>query len=64
MMTLEDVKRMRLPNLTTDQIRRLTNAENTCKMAKTDWAKNYWFGVLRKLCEKYNCMDYFRKAIH
>jgi hypothetical protein len=55
---------MRLPNLTTDQIRRLTNAENTCKMAKTDWAKNHWFGVFRKLCEKYNCMDYFRKVIH
>lgn len=64
MMTLEDVKRIRLPNLTTDQIRRLKNAENTCKMAKTEWAKNHWFGVLRKLCEKYNCMDYFRKAIH
>ena len=64
MMTLDDVIRMRLPNLTTDQIRRLTNAENTCKMAKTDWAKNHWFGVFRKLCEKYNCMDYFRKVIH
>ena len=64
MMTLEDVKRIRLPNLTTDQIRRFKNAENTCKMAKTEWAKNHWFGVLRKLCEKYNCMDYFRKAIH
>ena len=64
MKTLEDVKRMSLPNLTTDQIRRLTNAENTCKMAKTDWAKNHWFGVFRKLCEKYNCMDYFRKVIH
>ena len=64
MMTLEDVKRIRLPNLTTDQIRRLKNAENTCKMAKTEWAKNHWFGVLRKLCEKYNCMDYFRKVTH
>ena len=64
MMTLEDVKRMRLPNLTTDQIRRLTNAENTCKMAKTEWGKNYWFNVFQKLCEKYSCMDYFRKVIH
>jgi hypothetical protein len=64
MITLEDIKRMKLPHLTTDQIRRLTNAENTCKIAKTDWSKNYWFNVFQKLCEKYDCMDYFRKVIH
>jgi len=40
MITFEDIKRMKLPHLTTDQIRRLTNAENTCKIAKTDWSKN------------------------
>jgi hypothetical protein len=32
-------------------------------MAKTDWSKNYWYGVFEKLCEKYGCMDYFRKVI-
>jgi len=63
MMTLEDVKRMKLPHLTADQIRRLTNAENSCRIAGTDWSKNYWYGVFEKLCEKYNCMDYFRKVI-
>ena len=63
MMTLEDVKRMKLPHLTTEQIRRLTNAENSCRIAGTDWSKNYWYGVFKKLCEKYNCMDYFRKVI-
>jgi hypothetical protein len=49
MMTLEDVKRMRLPNLTTDQIRRLTNAENTCRDGKNRLGKNYWFGVFEKV---------------
>jgi hypothetical protein len=64
MMTIEDIKRMKLPNLTVNQIRRLTNAENSCKLAMTDWSKNYWFNVFKKLCEKYNCMDYFRKVLH
>jgi len=64
MITSEDIKRLKLPHLTTDQIRRLTNAENTCMIAETDWSKNYWFNVFEKLCEKYDCMDYFRKVIH
>jgi hypothetical protein len=64
MITLEDMKRLKLPHLTVDQIRRLTNAENTCMIATTDWSKNYWFEVFRKLCEKYGCMEYFRKVIH
>jgi len=64
MMTSEDVKRMRFPNLTQEQIHRLTNAEVTCRNANSDWAKNFWFNVFQKLCEKYNCMDYFRRIIH
>jgi len=64
MITLEDMKRLKLPHLTVDQIRRLTNAENTCKISTTDWSKNYWFEAFRKLCEKYGCMEYFRKVIH
>ena len=64
MITQEDIKRLNLPNLTPDQIRRISNAENTCKNATTDWAKNYWYNVFAKLCRKYNCEDYFRKVIH
>lgn len=64
MITLEDIKRSELPHLTTIQIRRLTNAENSCKIANTDWGKNYWYTVFHKLCEKYGAMDYFRKVIH
>ena len=64
MITTEDIKRMRLPNLTSSQIRRLSNAENSCKNALTNWSKDYWFNVFKKLCEKYNAMEYFRKVIH
>jgi hypothetical protein len=64
MITIDDIKRLQLPKLTPDQIRRINNAEVTCKNATTDWAKNFWFNVFQKLCKKYGCEDYFRKAIH
>ena len=64
MLTTIDIKRLQLPKLTTDQIRRINNAEVTCKNATTDWAKNYWYNVFQKLCKKYGCEDYFRKTIH
>jgi hypothetical protein len=61
----EDIKRMTsTSHLTPDQARRITNAENTCKSSTTDWSKNFWYGVLEKLCRKYDAMDYFRKASH
>tara|TARA_Y100001937_G_scaffold23445_1_gene33430 strand:- start:193 stop:381 length:189 start_codon:yes stop_codon:yes gene_type:complete len=46
------------------QMRRIQNAENKCKDANTDWSKNFWYNVFKKLCEKYNKMEYFRKVIH
>ena len=46
------------------QTRRIKKAEESCKRATTDWSKNYWFNVFKKLCEKYNQMEYFRKTIH
>ena len=67
MMTNEDIKRIndyKLPHLTVDQIRRVSNAENACKNSATDWAKSYWFDVFKKLCKKYDIMEYFRKVIH
>ena len=64
MITIDDIKRLELPELTPIQIRRINNAETSCKNATTDWAKNYWYNVFSKLCEKYNCMGYFRKVIH
>ena len=64
MLTTIDIKRLQLPKLTPDQIRRINNAEVTCKNAITNWAKNYWYNVFAKLCKKYGCDDYFRKTIH
>ena len=64
MITFDDIKRLDLPNLTPIQIRRISNAETTCKNATTEWSKDYWFKVFKKLCVEYNCMNYFRKAIH
>ena len=64
MLTTIDIKRLQLPKLTPDQIRRINNAEVTCKNATTNWAKNYWYNVFQKLCKKYGCEGYFRKTIH
>ena len=64
MITIDDIKRLQLPKLEPIQIRRINNAEKTCKNATTDWAKNYWYNVFQKLCKKYGCEDYFRKTIH
>jgi hypothetical protein len=64
MITSDDMFRLKLPDLTPDQIRRISNAEITCQNATTDWSKNYWFNVFKKLCEKYDCMSYFRKVLH
>ena len=44
--------------------RRINNAETACRNARTDWAKNFWFGVFSKLCTMYNREDYFRKTIN
>ena len=44
--------------------RRIKNAETACKDARTDWAKNFWYGVFSKLCKEYGRDEYFRKAIN
>jgi len=44
--------------------RRIKNAEKACANSISDWAKSYWFEVFRKLCKKYDRMEYFRKTIH
>lgn len=44
--------------------RRIKNAEKACRDSRSDWAKNYWYGVFKKLCIMYNREDYFRKVIN
>jgi len=41
------------------EIKRILNAENACKKSTTDWSKNFWYNVFRKLCVKYNKMYYY-----
>ena len=43
---------------------RINNAETACRNARTDWAKNFWFGVFSKLCKMYNREEHFRKTIN
>ena len=44
--------------------RRIKNAEKACRDSMSDWAKNYWYDVFKKLCIMYNREDYFRKVIN
>ena len=44
--------------------RRIKNAEKACRDSRTDWAKNFWFGVFSKLCKMYGREAYFRKTIN
>ena len=61
MITSADIDRIISPDL---QMRRIMNAENKCKNAQTDWGKDFWYKTFKALCEKYDKMTYFRKAIH
>ena len=44
--------------------KRIKSAETACRNARTDWAKDYWFGVFSKLCKMYNRENHFRKTIN
>ena len=64
MITQEDIKRLNLPKLTPDQIRRISNAENVtcCKNAK-ELIGQKTIGIIYLLnyVEKIDdCEDYFR----
>jgi hypothetical protein len=60
MMTVEDLNRI------TDNTKkhRLDNLAKVCANATSDEMKTMWYEKLKKLAEKYNMMDYFRRLIH
>ena len=62
MLTNEDITRIKLQGDT--QIRRIKAAEEACKRSTTTWSKNFWYNTFKKLCRKYNKMDYFKKSIN
>ena len=45
-------------------MKRIKRAEKACREAKNDEFKAFWYNTLKKLCEKYDKMDYFRKVIN
>lgn len=61
-MTDEDIKRINLQSDT--QLRRIKAAEEASKRSTTSWSRHFWYGTFKKLCKKYNKMDYFKKAIN
>ena len=61
-MTLKDLERIK--NNKTIKEHRLDNLAKACADATSDDMKTMWFEKLKKLAEKYNMMDYFRKLIH
>jgi hypothetical protein len=41
-------------NLTSKlQQKLINNAFNACKKAQSKWAQKFWFGVWKKLCQRY-----------
>ena len=57
----DDINKLIHPDL---QMRRIKRAEKACREAQNDEWKSFWYNTFKKLCEKYDKMDYFRKAIH
>ena len=43
------------------EMKKILNAEKACKDSTTDWSKNFWYNVFRKLCVKYNRTSYFEQ---
>ena len=43
------------------EMKKILNAERACKDSTTDWSKNFWYNVFRKLCVKYNRTSYFEQ---
>ena len=62
MLTNDDIKRIMGTKLQTE--RKINTVMETCKNAKTDWAKNYWFNVWKQLCTKYGRQDLYNQNLH
>ena len=43
------------------KMKKILNAEKACANSTTDWSKNFWYNVFRKLCVKYNRTSYFEQ---
>ena len=43
------------------EMKKILSAERACANSTTDWSKNFWYNVFRKLCVKYNRTSYFEQ---
>lgn len=57
-----DLKRIMGDRKTTEH--KINVVMETCRNAKTDWAKNYWFNVWKQLCTKYGRIDLYNANLH
>jgi hypothetical protein len=62
MITESDLKRLYGEKETQERL--INNAAETCKNSTSDWAKDYWFGVFKTLCEKFKRSDLYNKHLH
>jgi len=62
MLSEVDIKRIMGNKVQTE--RKIYAVMETCKNAKTDWAKNYWFNVWKQLCIKYGRQDLYNQNLH
>ena len=62
MITKSDLKRLYGEKETQERL--INNAVDACKRAQSDWAKDYWFGVFKTLCEKFKRTDLYNKHLH
>lgn len=62
MLTNDDIKRIMGDKIQIE--RKINTVMETCKNAKTDWAKNYWFNVWKQLCKKYGRSDLYNANLH
>ena len=62
MITLQDIERVTSTQAGIERL--IKNAKTACQNSVTDWAKNYWFGVWKTLCFKYNRQDLYNKNLH
>jgi hypothetical protein len=53
MITINDLNRI----LNSKNIKRIDNALKACKNSESQWAKNYWSNVWKKLSQKYSHLE-------
>ena len=62
MITENDIYRLLGDKIKIEKL--INNAVTACKNSETDWSKQFWFNVFKKLCWKYDRTDLYNKHLH